>query len=138
METGTAVKRVALDPGVFAEHPGVRPGELAAEPCLQAGVLLQGVARLLDVGHLGRALQAFRGIVAHGGVVDAEVEVASVGGGVDANEQWEEVERLFNEARCMVSNTADRGYETDPADAADRRAPRSFPATATPKTTTSR
>jgi tagaturonate reductase len=66
--------------------------------------------------------------VAHGVVVDEEVEVASVGGGVDANEQWEEVERLFNEARCMVSNTADRGYEIDPADTADRPTPRSFPA----------
>ena len=50
--------------------------------------------------------------IAGGAVVDAEVEVSSVGGGVDANENWAEVERLFNEARCMISNTADRGYET--------------------------
>ena len=50
--------------------------------------------------------------IAGGAVVDLEVEVSSVGGGIDASERWEEVERLFNEARCMVSNTADRGYET--------------------------
>ena len=55
--------------------------------------------------------------------MDNEVEVSSVGGGVDANEQWEEVERLFNEARCMVSNTADRGYETYASDAGRGNAP---------------
>jgi tagaturonate reductase len=66
--------------------------------------------------------------MADGAVVDKRVEVSSVGGGVDANEQWDEVERLFNEARCMVSNTGDRGYETNPADRPDDRPPRSFPA----------
>ncbi len=66
--------------------------------------------------------------IAGGAVVDNEVEVSSVGGGVDTNEQWEEVERLFNEARCMVSNTADRGYETYASDAASGKTPRSFPA----------
>ena len=66
--------------------------------------------------------------IAGGAVVENEVEVSSVGGGVDANEQWEEVERLFNEARCTVSNTADRGYETYASDAASGKAPRSFPA----------
>jgi len=65
--------------------------------------------------------------IASGAVVDIEVEVSSVGGGVDANERWEEVERLFNEARCMVSNTADRGYELDASDRPDAM-PRSFPA----------
>ena len=66
--------------------------------------------------------------IAGGAVVDIEVEVSSVGGGVDANEKWAEVERLFNEARCMVSNTADRGYETYASDAPDGGTPRSFPA----------
>jgi tagaturonate reductase len=66
--------------------------------------------------------------IAGGAVVDDEVKVSSVGGGVDANEHWEEVERLFNEARCAVSNTADRGYETDASDRADGPPPRSFPA----------
>lgn len=64
----------------------------------------------------------------HGVVIDDEVEVGSVGSGVDANEQWDEVSRLFNEARCMVSNTGDRGYETNAADRIDDRPPRSFPA----------
>ncbi len=65
--------------------------------------------------------------IASGAVVDIETEVASVGDGIDANESWEAVERLFNEARCMVSNTADRGYELDPSDGPDAT-PRSFPA----------
>jgi tagaturonate reductase len=64
--------------------------------------------------------------VAQGAVVDREVEVDSVRGGVDANENWAEVERLFIAARCAISNTADRGYETDAADRPE--APRSFPA----------
>jgi tagaturonate reductase len=51
-----------------------------------------------------------------------------VGSGVDAATQWGELERLFIAARCAVSNTADRGYETDPADAPDAAPPKSFPA----------
>jgi tagaturonate reductase len=66
--------------------------------------------------------------IAGGQVVDKWVEISSVGGGVDANENWAEVERLFNEARCMVSNTADRGYETFASDAPNGATPRSFPA----------
>ncbi len=66
--------------------------------------------------------------IASGVVVNERVVVSSVGGGVDANERLDEVERLFNAARCMVSNTADRGYETDAADRPDSRPPRSFPA----------
>ena len=52
--------------------------------------------------------------LSEGAVVDDRVEVSSVGAGVDAATQWEELERLFVAARCAVSNTADRGYETDP------------------------
>jgi tagaturonate reductase len=63
-----------------------------------------------------------------GAIVDETVEVTSVGAGVDAVTQWDELERLFNAARCAISNTADRGYETDPADRPDARPPRSFPA----------
>ena len=55
--------------------------------------------------------------IAGDAVIDKEVEVSSVGDGIDANENWAGVERLFNEARCMISNTADRGYETDASDA---------------------
>ena len=66
--------------------------------------------------------------IAAGAIVDREIEVGSVGGGVDANLDWPEVKHLFNEARCMVSNTADRGYETDDSDRPDGPPPRSFPA----------
>src|SRR5271170_5999238 len=66
--------------------------------------------------------------VAGGAVIDSEVEVSSVGGGVNANENWAEVVRLFNEARGMISNTADRGYEIYASDGPDGEAPRSFPA----------
>jgi tagaturonate reductase len=63
-----------------------------------------------------------------GAVVDENVEVKSVGAGVDAVTQWDELERLFVAARCAISNTADRGYETDPDDRPDAGPPRSFPA----------
>ena len=63
-----------------------------------------------------------------GTVIDETVEVRSIGAGVDAATQWDELERLFIAARCAVSNTADRGYETDPEDRPDAGPPRSFPA----------
>jgi tagaturonate reductase len=66
--------------------------------------------------------------LAAGKIVDESVEVRSVGAGFDAATQWDEVERLFVTARCAVSNTADRGYETDPSDRPDGGPPRSFPA----------
>jgi len=66
--------------------------------------------------------------LANGRIVNETVEVGSVGAGVDAQTQWDELERLFIEARCAVSNTADRGYETDPSDRPDGGPPKSFPA----------
>jgi tagaturonate reductase len=84
--------------------------------------------RRLDAFATGKPyLVQVKGLAA-GAIVDESVEVSSVGAGVDATAHWDEVERLFNEARCVVSNTADRGYETDPADRPDARPPRSFPA----------
>lgn len=68
-----------------------------------------------------------KGLV-NGTVVDKQIEVTSIGGGVDANENWSEVERFFNQARCVISNTADRGYETHSDDGPDAQVPRSFPA----------
>jgi tagaturonate reductase len=62
-----------------------------------------------------------------GALVDEHVDVGSIGDGLDANERWDEVERRFLEARCVVSNTGDRGYEFDPADRPDGEIPRSFP-----------
>ena len=56
------------------------------------------------------------------------MQISSVGAGIDAATQWDELERLFIAARCAVSNTADRGYETDPGDRPDDAPPRSFPA----------
>ncbi len=61
--------------------------------------------------------------LAGGKIIDESVEVTSVGAGVDAATQWDEVERLFNAARCAVYNTADRGYDTDPADRLDEEPP---------------
>ena len=66
--------------------------------------------------------------IARGAIVDEEVEVRSIGGGADANDEWSEVERLFSEARCMISNTGDRGYEVDPGEERGPGTPRSFPA----------
>ena len=62
-------------------------------------------------------------------VVDEWVEVDSVGRGVDANADWDALERLFvDEARWTVSNTGDRGYELSPGDRLQDTPPRSFPA----------
>ena len=66
--------------------------------------------------------------LSEGAIVDERAEVSSVGSGVDAATQWDELERLFVAARCAISNTADRGYETDPTDRPDAGPPRSFPA----------
>ena len=66
--------------------------------------------------------------LADGIVVDAWTEVSSIGRGLDANLEWEQVEELFvNEARWIVSNTGDRGYDLDAEDKRDGPPPRSFP-----------
>jgi tagaturonate reductase len=62
-------------------------------------------------------------------VVDQWVEVDSVGRGVDANHDWGALQALFvNDARWIVSNTGDRGYELSDGDRFDGPTPRSFPA----------
>jgi tagaturonate reductase len=67
--------------------------------------------------------------LAHGKTIDEWVEVSSIGRGIDANLEWEALEALFvDEARWVISNTGDRGYELDPADRLDGPVPRSFPA----------
>ncbi|THD46019.1 MAG: mannitol dehydrogenase family protein [Bradyrhizobium sp.] len=68
-----------------------------------------------------------RGLVA-GAKVDTWEEVDSIGRGVDANRDWETTEKLFIEARWIVSNTGDRGYELDASDAPDKGVPVGFPA----------
>ena len=55
-----------------------------------------------------------RGLVG-GAAVDEWEEVDSIGRGVDANADWAAAEKLFLNARWIVSNTGDRGYELDPA-----------------------
>jgi tagaturonate reductase len=64
-----------------------------------------------------------------GAVVDRRVEVTSIARALDARTGWQAVEQVFvDEARAIVSNTGDRGYELDPADRADTPVPSSFPA----------
>ena len=47
----------------------------------------------------------------------------------DAAGDWDAVEAMaVDGAQAIVSNTADRGYELDPADRWEDRVPRSFPA----------
>ncbi len=66
--------------------------------------------------------------LAKGEVVDRGVQVDSIRHGVHANDDWPEVERLFCAARCVISNTGDRGYELDASDTFESNPPRSFPA----------
>ncbi|WP_158814815.1 mannitol dehydrogenase family protein [Methylocapsa sp. S129] len=67
--------------------------------------------------------------LAGGATIDKWIEVSSIGRGLDANLEWDAVENLFvNEARWIISNTGDRGYELDAQDRPDGAVPRSFPA----------
>jgi len=69
-----------------------------------------------------------QGIV-KGRTVDETVSVASVARALHAHDEWAEVQRLFvEEARWIVSNTADRGYEIGSDERPDDPVPRSFPA----------
>jgi tagaturonate reductase len=68
-----------------------------------------------------------RGLVG-GATVDEWEEVDSIGRGVDANQDWPAAEKLFLNARWIVSNTGDRGYELSSADRPDNGVPKSFPA----------
>ena len=68
-----------------------------------------------------------RGLV-DGAEVDAWEEVDSIGRGVDANLDWAAAEKLFLNARWIVSNTGDRGYELNADDRVDNGVPKSFPA----------
>jgi len=65
--------------------------------------------------------------------IDTSVHVDSIRAGLNASRDWPKVRAAFVQARVIVSNTADRGYELDPADqaallAGDVAVPRSFPA----------
>jgi tagaturonate reductase len=69
-----------------------------------------------------------RGLV-DGRPSEREVRVTSIACALDAAEDWEAVEALVvGDIQAIVSNTADRGYELDPADRIGDRLPRSFPA----------
>jgi len=61
--------------------------------------------------------------------VDEEVTVASIGRGIDANADWPALERAFvDEARWIVSNTGDRGFELSAGDTREGAVPKAFPA----------
>ena len=61
--------------------------------------------------------------------LEREVRVDSVALALDAAGEWDAVEAFAVEgAQAILSNTADRGYELDPADRPEDRVPRSFPA----------
>jgi tagaturonate reductase len=86
-------------------------------------------ARRLAFFNSGRPYKIHVRGLADGAVVDQWIEVASIGRGVDANNDWETLERLFvDEARWVVSNTGDRGYELNGEDRLEGKVPSSFPA----------
>jgi tagaturonate reductase len=67
--------------------------------------------------------------LADGATIDERVEVSSIARGIDANRDWPTLEDLFvAEARWIVSNTGDRGFELDAGDVVDGGPPKSFPA----------
>ena len=69
-----------------------------------------------------------RGLV-DGVAVERQVDVSSVAAAWDADTDWPAVvEHFVHEARFVVSNTGDRGYQLDPSDRPGDPLPRSFPA----------
>jgi tagaturonate reductase len=67
--------------------------------------------------------------LAGGATIDERVEVSSIARGIDANREWGRLEALFvDDARWIVSNTGDRGFELNANDVVDGDAPKSFPA----------
>ncbi|MGG6894969.1 mannitol dehydrogenase family protein [Rhizobium sp. BR 315] len=74
---------------------------------------------------------AIRGM-SEGQPVEQSVQVTSVERGLSANENWEELSKLFAEdAEFIISNTGDTGYQTQPEEdgfGVNGQIPRSFPA----------
>jgi tagaturonate reductase len=67
--------------------------------------------------------------LAEGREVDREIRVTSIVRAYDAAQDWAAIEALIvGSIEAIVSNTADRGYELDPADRPEHAVPRSFPA----------
>ncbi|TLU73210.1 mannitol dehydrogenase family protein [Lichenicoccus roseus] len=65
----------------------------------------------------------------NGAVVDRRVEVSSVTRALQAARDWDAIEDIVvHEARVLVSNTAERGYDLHPDDAQGPLHARSFPA----------
>jgi tagaturonate reductase len=86
-------------------------------------------ARRLAFFNTGQPYRVHVRGLANEAVVDEWIDVASVGRGVDANRDWGALEKLFvDEARWIVSNTGDRGYELSEGDRFEGAVPRSFPA----------
>ncbi|MGD1038023.1 MAG: hypothetical protein ABR878_12695 [Roseiarcus sp.] len=85
-------------------------------------------ARRLAFFNSGRPYRVHVRGLAGDAVVDEWIEVASIGRGVDANGDWGALERLFvDDARWIVSNTGDRGYELSPSDRFEGAVPRRSP-----------
>ena len=85
-------------------------------------------ARRVDAFNLGRFPVQLRGIL-QGIAIDRTIEVRSVARGLIADRDWALLETIVaDEAKILISNTGDRGYELDPSDRPEGAVPRSFPA----------
>ena len=85
--------------------------------------------RRLDFFDSGQPYQVHIRGLADSATIDERIEVSSIARGIDANRDWAALEEAFvNDARWIVSNTGDRGFELDAGDAAAGEVPKSFPA----------
>ena len=84
--------------------------------------------RRVDALKTGRPFPVRVQGTAGGRTVDETVMVDAVTAALHASDEWPDVRRLFLDARWIVSNTADRGYEIAPDERVDDPVPRSFPA----------
>lgn len=107
LKRGAAVGRIAV--AQTTDSPESRRRVDALKTCRPYPVLVRGIE--------------------DGVVVDRRVDVASVGAAFHARQEWPALERLFVEqARFVVSNVGDRGYELADGEPADLAVPHSFPA----------
>src|ERR1700731_2548901 len=85
-------------------------------------------ASLLNRQH-GRYHVLMRGL-AGGETIDRAEESASISRALVATTEWEQVRQLARspKLRTIISNTAEAGYDLDPADQPGRSPPGSFPA----------
>ena len=95
---------------------------------VQTSTSKAGKQRVQAMNQLSTYPVKIQGIM-NGEIIDREEQVSSIVGGLQADEDWDEIEAVFcSRVSFVVSNTADQGYALYPEDSLSDRPPRSYPA----------